>query len=126
MNGKKYSRPPSQSSYEKLEDVIGCKWSVSVLQAISEGIARPGALERHIEGISTKVLNERLRKLCGYGLLSKSVYTEVPLRTEYSLTPDGEKLVSIIRQIHSLDDRMKSAEHQARKEAPGAGTEHML
>lgn len=41
-------------NYQKLEDVIGCKWSVSVLLAIEAGINRPGMLERHIDGISAK------------------------------------------------------------------------
>ncbi len=92
-----------QSTYRKLEDVVGCKWSVSVLLAIGEGINRPGILERHIEGISTKVLSERLRKLTGYGLIEKHSFPEVPPRTEYSLTPSGQKLLNIIYQIHSLD-----------------------
>jgi len=38
------------------------KWSVSVIAAVAEGVVGPGALERHIAGISTKVLTERLRK----------------------------------------------------------------
>ena len=89
--------------YRKLEEVIGCKWSVSVLQAVGQGIDRPGALQRHIEGISTKVLSERLRKLTAYGLLEKHSYPEVPPRTEYTLTGAGLNLVKIIRQIHALD-----------------------
>ncbi len=97
---------PATRSYRQLEDVIGCKWSVSVLQAVGAGISRPGALERHIEGISTKVLSERLRKLTRYGLLEKHVFAEVPPRTEYSLTPNGLKLVGIIGQIRHLDDEM--------------------
>ena len=103
--------PPSlRVPYQKLEDVVGCKWSVSVLQAIGAGITRPGALERHIEGISTKVLSERLRKLTGYGLLSKCVHTEAPPRTEYSLSTNGRKLLDIIDQIKGLDDEIKTAE----------------
>lgn len=92
-----------QSTYKKLEDVIGCKWSVSVLTKVGEGVHRPGELERRIEGISTKVLNERFRKLVGYGLLDKNTYNELPPRTEYYLTDKGKKLVDIIAQIHSLD-----------------------
>lgn len=99
-----------KSAYTQLEDVVGCKWSVSVLQAIGVGINRPGALERHIVGISTKVLSERLRKLTDYGLLVKQVYAEVTPRTEYFLTANGQKLVTIIDQIKSLDDMMKTAE----------------
>ncbi len=63
-------------------------------------------MERHINGISTKVLSERLRKLTGYGLLSKHVYAEVPLKTEYSLTENGRKLIDIIDQLRVLDDEM--------------------
>lgn len=103
---------PVKSAYSQLEDVVGCKWSSSVLRAIAEGVSRPGALERHVQGISTKVLSERLRKLTNYGLIDKHVYAEVPLRTEYSLTQNGRKLVSIIDQLKLLDDEIKSAEHQ--------------
>lgn len=95
----------SRSEYTRLEDVIGCKWSVSVLLAVGQGVNRPGALERHIQGISTKVLSERLRKLSAYGLLDKQVFAEVPPRTEYSLTPMGLKLVDIIDNIQQLDEQ---------------------
>lgn len=110
MKEIKKTRPPLQDSYQKLEDVVGCKWSVSVLQAVAAGVTRPGALERHIAGISTKVLSERLRKLTDYGLLSKHVYAEVPPRTEYSLSQNGQKLVNIIEQIRGLDDEIRIAE----------------
>ena len=108
MNAKINS--PLAKSYRQLEDVVGCKWSVSVLHAVGAGITRPGALERHIEGISTKVLSERLRKLTSYGLLDKHVYAEVPPKTEYSLTENGQKLVGIINQIKLLDGEIRSAE----------------
>lgn len=99
-----------QSSYRRIEEVVGCKWSVSVLIAVREGIKRPGALERHIRGISAKVLAERLRKLADYGLLSKTSFPEVPPRTEYSLTQTGRDLVEIIEQIQRLDRTHKQAE----------------
>ena len=101
---------PSAKSYRQLEDVVGCKWSVSVLQAVGAGISRPGALERHVQGISTKVLSERLRKLTSYGLLDKHVYAEVPPRTEYLLTENGRRLVGIIGQIKLLDDEIRRSE----------------
>lgn len=76
---------------------------MSVLLAIDAGVKRPGELERHIDGISTKVLSERLRKLTAYGLLGKHTFPEVPPRTEYELTATGLKLIEIIRQIRELD-----------------------
>ncbi len=99
-----------QSRYRQLEDVIGCKWSVSVLHAIAEGVCRPGALERHIVGVSTKVLSERLRKLQAYGLISKRVQRTLPPRTDYLLTGAGEKLVGILRQVAALDRELREGE----------------
>ncbi len=97
--------------YRKLEDVVGCKWSVSVLLSINSGTNRPGALERSIDGISKKVLSERLRKLTSYGLLEKKSFPEVPPRTEYSLTSSGKKLIKIIQQIQSLDSELNLEKH---------------
>lgn len=90
-------------SYQCLEQVIGCKWSVSVLKAVERGVDRPGALERDIAGISTKILSERLRKLTEYGLLNKKAYAEVPPRVVYSLSSKGRILAGIIDKIHALD-----------------------
>jgi len=75
-----------------------------VLVAVQEGIDRPGILEQHIVGISTKVLSERLRRLTAYGLLNKLKFKELPPRTVYSLTPKCMSLVEIIRKIHELDE----------------------
>lgn len=102
MEGKR-TKKSSRLAYERLEQVVGCKWSVSVLQAVRHGTHRPGALEKAIGGISTKVLSERLRKLTQYGLLNKESFPEIPPRTEYRLTDAGLKLTDIIEQIRALD-----------------------
>lgn len=99
----KKNRRQRPSVYRQLEEVVGCKWSVAVLKAVADGVCRPGELERHIHGISKKVLSERLRKLSDYGLLDKAVFAEVPPRTQYALTPNGTKLVAIIEQLNELD-----------------------
>jgi len=109
MQNKNNTRKTEKSVYRQLEEVIGCKWSVSVLKAVADNVTRPGKLERHIDGISKKVLSERLRKLTDYGLLQKHAYAEVPPRTEYSLTENGKKLILIIEQVKNLDMEIKNA-----------------
>lgn len=111
------SRPPhlsipERAAYRRLEDVVGCKWSAAVLAAIGRGIIRPGQLERFIPGISTKVLNQRLRKLLDYQLISRREYTGKVQRVEYGLTATGQKLSAIIERIRDLD------EHHAQSRAP--------
>lgn len=88
-----------------VEDVIGCKWSLAVLDCARRGVARPGEMVRVIDGISTKVLNERLRKLVQYEILSKQIYAEVPPRVEYRLTSFGLQFVDVLDYIASLETR---------------------
>lgn len=86
-----------------VEDVIGCKWTLSVLALVREGVNRPGAMERSIEGLTTKVLNERLRKLVNFGILHRHAYPEIPPKVEYELTPFGKKFLRILDAIDELE-----------------------
>ncbi|MDW8344783.1 MAG: helix-turn-helix domain-containing protein [Verrucomicrobiae bacterium] len=104
----RYLSLPERKSYRRFEDVVGCKWSAAVLAAIGRGVTRPGQLERFIPGISTKVLNERLRKLLDYELITRHELPGKILRVEYRLTPTGQKLVGIIEQLRELDEEHNS------------------
>lgn len=96
---------PERRAYRRLEDVVGCKWSAAVLAAIGRGVTRPGQLERFIPGISTKVLNERLRKLLDYELITRREFPGKVLRVEYDLTPIGRQLTDLIERIRDLDEQ---------------------
>jgi DNA-binding HxlR family transcriptional regulator len=89
---------------EIVEDVIGCKWTLHVLGQVRAGVCRPGQLVRTAEGLTTKVLNERLSKLVRYGVLEKVSYPEVPPRVEYHLTRLGSRLNTVLDAIASLQD----------------------
>ncbi|MEZ4871142.1 MAG: winged helix-turn-helix transcriptional regulator [Bdellovibrionales bacterium] len=60
-----------------VEDIVGCKWSTSILDMLDKGINRPGAMAREVDGLTTKVLNERLRKLMRYKIIAKQEFDEV-------------------------------------------------
>lgn len=93
--------PPSVA--RMVEDIVGCKWSLTVLDLVRRGVNRPGAMEHSIEGLTAKVLNERLRKLVRFGILEKTSYPEVPPRVEYRLTEFGRRFSGILDQIAALD-----------------------
>ncbi len=99
---KKHLTLDERRAYRSLEDVVGCKWSAAVVAAIKQGVTRPGKLERYIPGISTKVLNERLRRLLDYKLVTRREFDEKVPRVEYTLTPNGEKLANVVEQLHEL------------------------
>lgn len=85
-----------------LEDIVGCKWSLSVLELVRGGVVRPGAMQRAVNGLSTKVLNERLRKLQRYGILDKTVFPETPPHVEYRLTPFGSQFSVLLDDVKKL------------------------
>lgn len=113
--GPKFLPLSERTAYRRLEDVIGCKWSAAVMAAVSQDVKRPGKLERYIPGISKKVLNERLRKLCDFGLLRRTEYSGLPARVEYDLTPTGTRLAAILEDIRDLSED----HHRDLDESPG-------
>ena len=94
---------PRPAATAMVENVIKCKWSLTVLHLVQSGVRRPGAMERSTPGLTTKVLNERLRKLVRYGVLARKAYPELPPRVEYSFTPFGRKFAAVLRAIASLE-----------------------
>lgn len=95
--------PPHPSVLRTVEDVLGCKWSLTVIDLVRRGVRRPGAMEHSVAGLTAKVLNERLRKLVRYGVLERRAYPEIPPRVEYHLTPFGRRLARLLEKIVALE-----------------------
>lgn len=73
---------------------VGNKWSLYVIHALGiDGRMRFSNLQKHITGISQKMLTKCVRELERDGLISRTVYPEVPPRVEYELTPLGRGLL---------------------------------
>ena len=66
--------------------LIGDKWKVLILRDLMPGTKRFGELKKSIGNVSQKVLTAQLRDMENNGLLTRTVYAEVPPRVEYSLT----------------------------------------
>lgn len=79
--------------------LIADKWTVIVIYALVRGACRFGALQRDIGGISQKVLADTLRQLERDGLVTRTVFAEVPPRVEYALTPLGRTLTEPLAAI---------------------------
>jgi DNA-binding HxlR family transcriptional regulator len=92
-----------------LEDVIGCRWTITVLRAVAGGVTRPGALQRHLEGISAKILSDRLRRFTRVGLFRRVVFAEIPPRVEYQLTPFGKKFLRLIKEVEKLQAELSES-----------------
>jgi len=96
-----------------LEEVIGCRWTISVLGAVASGVRRPGALERHIDGISAKVLADRLRHFTRAGIFERIAFPEIPPRVEYRLTDFGKKFIRLLNEVEKLQAELNGAKRKA-------------
>jgi len=76
----------------KVLELLGDKWTLLILNAISRGINRHNALLRDVGGISQKMLSQTLRELERNGIITRQVFPVVPPRVEYELTPLGKSL----------------------------------
>ncbi|WP_152192938.1 winged helix-turn-helix transcriptional regulator [Georgenia satyanarayanai] len=75
-----------------LLDRIGDRWTVLVVGALSEGPMRFGEIARRIDGVSQKMLTQTLRGLERDGLVTRTMYPQIPPRVEYELTEAGRTL----------------------------------
>ncbi len=76
--------------------LIGSKWKLLILRNLRQRPWRFNELRRDLEGISQKVLTDSLRAMEEDGIITRTVYPEVPPRVEYALSPLGESMRPIL------------------------------
>ncbi len=89
-------------TFNIVEEMLGCKWAVVIIGLIKDGVKRPGAMQKVVEGLTAKVLNERLSKMVQYGLLEKKSYPEIPPRVEYDFTDFGRRFIKVLEDLEDL------------------------
>ncbi|HWR77264.1 MAG TPA: helix-turn-helix domain-containing protein [Thiobacillus sp.] len=97
-----------ERSARMVETIYGCKWSLTVYKLLANGINRPGQMVRSVDGLTTKVLNECLRKNMEFGIIDRVSHNEVPPRVEYAVTPFGEKFIRILDELEKLQREIAS------------------
>ncbi len=76
--------------------LISDRWKVLIIRDLLEGTKRFGELRKSVGGVSQKVLTANLRSMEENGLLTRTVYAEVPPRVEYTLTETGLSLKPVL------------------------------
>lgn len=88
--------------------LIGSKWKLLIIRNL---LARPwrfNELKKALEGISQKVLTDSLRSMEADGIITRTVYPEVPPRVEYALTELGESLKPILDSMRAWGEAYKA------------------
>jgi len=103
MNGKKYNF--ADCPITKTAELIGGKWSLPIIFALIKETKRFKELERHIDGINTRMLVKELKQLEDNGIVLRKVYAEVPPKVEYSLTEKGKALKNVLAEMKNWGDK---------------------
>ena len=89
--------------------VIGGKWKPVILFCIANGVDRFGAMQRAVPGITKQMLTKQLRELEAAGIVTRTVYAEVPPRVDYALTDRGRSVLPIIDQMRAWGEAQSAS-----------------
>lgn len=109
MNDSKAAKELPACPVETTLTLIGDKWKVLILRDLLTGTKRFGELKKSIGNVSQKVLTAQLRAMEKSGLLTRTVYAEVPPRVEYTLTELGQSLKPILDAMLNWGEEYKAS-----------------
>lgn len=92
-------RRDSRSGSREILDRVGDKWSLTVIETLSDGSLRFNELKKLVEGISQRMLTLTLRHLERDGLVTRTMFATIPPRVDYALTPLGFKLLKPVTEL---------------------------
>ena len=109
MSTQKTAKELPACPVETTLTLIGDKWKVLILRDLLTGTKRFGELKKSIGNVSQKVLTAQLRAMEESGLLTRTVYAEVPPRVEYTLTELGQSLKPILDAMLNWGEEYKAS-----------------
>lgn len=89
--------------------LIGSKWKILIMRNLLVRSWRFNELKKDLDGISQKVLTGSLRSMEDDGIVTRTVYAEVPPRVEYALSPLGESMRPIMDAMEKWGTEYKKS-----------------
>ncbi|MCK4912029.1 MAG: helix-turn-helix transcriptional regulator [Thermodesulfovibrionales bacterium] len=103
--GEDIKADTQQCPVELTLGLMGNKWKILILRELfRNGLMRFNRLHRSIDGITQKVLSEKLKQMEADGFVNREAFAEIPPRVEYSLTPLGRTLRPVMNAIYNWGD----------------------
>lgn len=97
-------------------DLIDGKWKGVILYHLQDSPLRFGELRRKLNAITQRMLTKQLRALEAAGLITRTVFAEVPPRVEYKLSDEGRRLQPVIEALRRWgEDYLKRQASEAQK-----------
>lgn len=99
MSALEYSPYAADCPSRQLLDRIGDRWSVLTIGALADGPQRYSVIGTRVQGVSQKMLTQTLRALERDGLVTRTVFPEIPPHVEYELTDAGRSLRTVLEPL---------------------------
>jgi DNA-binding HxlR family transcriptional regulator len=121
---RRYAQSPTPCSMGGLLEVLARPWTMHILWALSSnGPARFGVLRRQIEGISSRVLTERLRLLEQNGFVYRDYEPSIPPSVTYGITKRMKDIQKVLSELDQLARKWKQEDapaiHKAKDQRTG-------
>jgi DNA-binding HxlR family transcriptional regulator len=91
-------------------NVVGDRWTILVLRDLSRGRSRFADLMKSLDGISTNLLADRLKRLEDNGMIERVFYSDHPPRAAYRLSEKGKAFMPVLKALREYGERWEPRE----------------
>ena len=109
------SPPPDECPLTECMAFLGGAWTPNILWYLRDGPRRFNELRRDIDGVSGKVLSQRLQRLQSDGIVTRTVMPTSPPTVDYELTDFGREILPAVDAIVDVGHRIKARRRRERR-----------
>lgn len=91
--------------------ILGDNWTILIIRNLCDGCLRFGELQQMV-GVNPRTLSARLDFLEEAGIITRKMYTEIPVKVEYSLTDKGKDLIPILQKMAAWGEKYGNSDSQ--------------
>lgn len=93
------------------ENLLKRKWSAVILRHLADGLTDPSEIGKREPELSPKAMNERLRNMLRFCLITRYPSPSSSKLVEYRITPRGHKILKVLNFIEQLDEDASQQDH---------------
>ncbi len=102
-----HATPPGGEAFcgvAKAAAILGDTWTLLIIRDLADGPRRFGELQTST-GVGARMLTDRLRAMHAAGLVTRTMYAEIPPRVEYELTEEGHDAVAVVNALRAFGEK---------------------
>jgi DNA-binding HxlR family transcriptional regulator len=86
-------------AFQDVIELVGRRWNGAILLALARGFRRFGEINAQVDGLSDRLLSQRLKQLDDAGLVQRTVIPTTPVQVRYELTDRGLRLITALQPL---------------------------